>query len=174
MVSPASATSELYAALPAISSQAVSFTATGSDSEIYRASFPSISFTAGYYYQSPIQLANPISTPLTLEALTAGTIVVSDPKSDMQFSLNGGAKTAVSSDAIPVSVGDRVAFYGNGTNISSYNGTKFYGGTAQVKVFGNIMILIDESGYATATMPSSTVWSTGTDGIPGGWTRVDY
>ena len=89
-------------------------------------------------------------TPLTLKALTDGTIVVSSPKSGMQYSINGGAKTAVNG-TINVSAGDRVAFYGNGTNIISYISTRIAGGTAEVKVYGNIMSLVNENGFDTAT-----------------------
>ena len=100
--------------------------------------------------------ADPLAVPLTLEALTDGTIVVNNPKSGMQYSLNGGAKTPVTSDAINVTTGDKVAFYGNGTSISRYyeqwnDYTKIAGGTAQVKVYGNIMSLINENDFATAT-----------------------
>lgn len=102
------------------------------------------------------------ATPLTLEAITAGTIVVKYPQAGMQFSLNGGAKQAVTTDAIPVAVGDKVQFYGKGTSIAAYyildtpsnvstNDTRISGGTAQVKVYGNIMSLVDETGYETAT-----------------------
>lgn len=98
------------------------------------------------------------ATPLTLEAITAGTIVVKNPQADMQFSLNGGAKQAVTTDDIPVAIGDKVQFYGNGTSITAYysndytdNDTKITGGTAKVKVYGNIMSLVDETGYETAT-----------------------
>ena len=51
------ATSELFAALPAIASQAVTFTATGSDTKTYTASKASVTFSAGYYYQSVIKMA---------------------------------------------------------------------------------------------------------------------
>jgi hypothetical protein len=90
------------------------------------------------------------TTPLTVEAITAGTIIVTDPKAGMQYSLNGGAKTAVSGD-ISVSAGDKVAFYGNGTSITSYDGTKIVGGTADIKMYGNIMSLVDETGFAANT-----------------------
>ena len=95
---------------------------------------------------------------LTMEALTAGTVVVSNPKSGMQYSLNGGAKTPVTSDAINVTTGDKVAFYGNGTSITNYNGTTINGSGDgfKCKVYGNIMSLIDETGYATLTaLPNS-------------------
>lgn len=99
------------------------------------------------------------ATPLTLEAITAGTIVVNNPQAGMQYSLNGGAKQAVTTDAITVAIGDKVQFYGNGTSITAYysndsessNDTNISGGTAQVKVYGNIMSLVDETGYETAT-----------------------
>ena len=93
-----------------------------------------------------------LATPLTVEAITAGTIKVDSPKSNMQFSKNGGAKeTMTSTTEIPVEIGDKVAFYGNDTNIKSYNGTKIVGGTADIKVYGNIMSLVDETGFATNT-----------------------
>ena len=90
------------------------------------------------------------STPLTVEALTAGIVTVNSPNSGMQYSLNGGAKTAMSGKTeIPVQAGDQVAFYGN---ITQYLGTRI-GGSGdgfQVKVYGNIMSLVDETGFATA------------------------
>ena len=106
--------------------------------------------------------ANLAAVPLTMEAITAGTIKVTSPKSGMQYTLNGGAKTAVTTDAITVAVGDKVAFYGKGTSISCYgstdpsNCTKIAGGTAEVKVYGNIMSLLDETGFATATTLPAT------------------
>lgn len=98
-----------------------------------------------------------LETPLTLEALTSGTIAVSDPKDGMQYSLNGGAKTAVTTTAINVAAGDKLAFYGNGTSITKYNGTIIAGGTADVKVYGNIMSLVDETGFAKATAIPETM-----------------
>lgn len=95
-----------------------------------------------------------LSTPLTLEAITAGTIIVTSPKTGMQYSLNGGAKTAVPDGTpIDVAVGDKVSFYGDGTNITAYSdgstNTNIKGGTAEVKVYGNIMSLVDEENFAT-------------------------
>ena len=103
----------------------------------------------------------PEAIPLTLEAITDGTIVVSTPKDGMQYAKNGGAKTAVTADAISVVKGDKIAFYGKGTDISSYYAkdgktyketfTSIAGGTAEVKAYGNIMSLIDETGFTTNT-----------------------
>ncbi len=87
--------------------------------------------------------------PLTLEAKTAGTIIVAAPKAGMQYSKNGGDKAAVTTAPIYVAAGDKVAFYGNGTSITCYDGTSITGGTANIKVYGNIMSLVDETGFAT-------------------------
>ena len=95
--------------------------------------------------------ADMLETPLTLEATTVGTIVVSSPQSGMQYSKNGGAKTAVTSAPINVAIGDKVQFFGDGTSIASYSGTNIYGGTADCYIYGNIMSLVDETGFATAT-----------------------
>ena len=107
---------------------------------------------------TPEPPANPmLAVPLTLEVTTAGTIIVDKPRSGMQYSLNGGAKTPVPAGTAinggDLNVGDKVQFYGNGTSIKSYctsntDFTKITGGTAKVKVFGNIMSLVDEEGFA--------------------------
>ena len=107
---------------------------------------------------------SPLATPLTLEATSAGTIVVNKPQNGMQYSLNGGAKTTLTADPtnITVAAGDKLAFYGKGTTITAYcsNGsdnTNIQGsGTGfTFKVYGNIMSLIDETGFATATTLSA-------------------
>jgi len=90
-------------------------------------------------------------TPLTLEAKTAGTIEVFGPQSGMQYSKNGGAKMAVTDDPITVVAGETVQFFGNGTSIARYSGTQISGGTAECYIYGNIMSLVDEENFATAT-----------------------
>ena len=100
-----------------------------------------------------------LSTPLTIEAITAGTIKVTSPNG-MQYSLNGGAKKAVTTTPIDVAAGDKVAFYGNGTSITNYAFTQISGGTAKVKVYGNIMSLVDEENFATnyTTLPADNTF----------------
>ena len=108
--------------------------------------------------------AAPAPDPLTIEAITAGTIVVKSPQNGMQYSLNGGATkvamTGYTTTNIPVEAGQKVRFYGNGTSITAYgNGhDTSFGGSGDgftCKVYGNIMSLLDETGYATATTLSS-------------------
>lgn len=103
-----------------------------------------------------VQEVDPLAVPLTIEAITAGTIQVAQPKEGMQYSKNGGAKTAVTT-SIDVAAGDKVQFYGNGTSITSYNGTIITGSGNgfTCKVYGNIMSLVDEENFATATTLSA-------------------
>ena len=100
------------------------------------------------------------ATPLTLRAITAGTVKVNDPKSGMQYTKNGGAKTALTeTTTINVAVGDKVAFYGSGTSITAYEGTTISGGTALCTASGNIMSLVDEAGYNTnTTIPANNAF----------------
>ena len=95
-----------------------------------------------------------LATPLTLEvtSVAAGTtIVIKSPKVGMKYKKNNEALVTINSTedvTINVAIGDKVAFYGNGTSITSYNGTNIKDGTAKVKVYGNIMSLVDEEGFA--------------------------
>lgn len=111
--------------------------------------------------ETPESPASPLATPLTLEVLSegAGTIVIKSPKVNMKYSKNGATPTTITSTAdvtIDVTKGDKVAFYGDGTSITKYNGTIIAGGTAELKVYGNIMSLLDETGFATATTQLAT------------------
>ena len=60
VITPASATSTLYAALPAVSGQTVSFTATDGSNNLYAASKASVSFDAAKYYQSTVKMGKVI------------------------------------------------------------------------------------------------------------------
>ena len=109
--------------------------------------------------------ANYMIMPLTLEAITAGSICVFNPQNGMKYTKNGGEKTALlgtgsqNKAEISVQVGDKVSFYGSGTTITNYNSTSISEGTAECKVYGNIMSLVDEQGFATATQVSSEAFS---------------
>jgi len=92
-----------------------------------------------------------LSTPLTVEAITAGTIIVTSPQAGMQYSKDGGVtKLPVSANPTNISVaaGEKVEFYGTAT---SYYGTKIGGDGDgfKCKVYGNIMSLVDEENFAT-------------------------
>jgi hypothetical protein len=111
----------------------------------------------------PAAQADPLAVPMTIEAITAGSIKVMDPKAGMQYSLDGGkTKNAVTTDDIVLNAGDKVQFYGNGTSITSYDDTNITGNGDgfTCKVYGNIMSLVDETGFATATtLPANYTFS---------------
>ena len=133
----------------------IRLTNTAESTDTYDASIGRKEFESKVYNAARTAIGK--KTPLTIEAITDGTIVVNKPKSGMQYRLNGGDKTPVTSEAITVQAGDKVQFYGNGTTITSYYGTYITGGSATVKVYGNIMSLVDEVGFATATELTETL-----------------
>ena len=92
-----------------------------------------------------------LSTPLTVEAITAGTIKVAGPQAGMKYSKDGGVtKLPVSANPTNISVaaGEKVEFYGTAT---SYIGTKIGGDGDgfKCKVYGNIMSLVHEENFST-------------------------
>ena len=108
----------------------------------------------------------PLATPLTIEAVTPGTIQVNiadrygNPttlQTGMKYSVNGGTKTTIyESTDITVAKDDKVQFYGNGKETQVYGGNpevkiQGTGDGFQTKVYGNIMSLLDETGFATKT-----------------------
>ena len=160
VVTPTSATSTLYVALPSVSGQSVRFSATGSDSKTYACSKASVTFAAGKYFQSTLKMANLSAMPLTMEALTAGNINVNFSGSvgtfTMKYSVDDGKtkNSITNTTTITVNAGDKVYFYGNGTSNTAYGDNTVVtiaDGTAQTKVYGNIMSLLNETGYETAT-----------------------
>ena len=102
-----------------------------------------------------------LATPLTVEAVTPGTITVNIDgtlSTGMKYSVNGGTKTLITTTTSieGLKAGDKVQFYGNGTQ------TQVYGDFPEVKIqgsgdgfktkaYGNIMSLLDEEGFATKT-----------------------
>ena len=103
--------------------------------------------------------ASMLETPLTLEALTDGTIMVnciSTLPNEMKYSVNGGAKTAFTTTTTieGLKAGDKVQFYGNNGN--GQGRAWITGGTAQVKAYGNVMSVLSETGFENATTISET------------------
>ena len=116
---------------------------------------------ATYLAQATIEYPEPVTlaTPLTIEAITAGTIRVNingELSTGMKYSVNGGTKTPITSTTTieGLKAGDKVQFYSNGTGNTAWSNdpeVKISGGTAEVKVYGNIMSLLDEERFATKT-----------------------
>jgi hypothetical protein len=113
------------------------------------------------------------STPLTMEVTEAGTVLVTISNlgnfGGMKYSTDGGhTKTLITkaeNDAhvtvtIPetgtLAAGTKVMFYGNGTDTRNYGNdskviVQITGGSAKVKVSGNIMSLLNEENFASVT-----------------------
>ena len=115
---------------------------------------------ATYLAQATIVYPDPLATPLTIEAVTPGTIQVyidGTLSTGMKYSKNGGTPTLIKTTTdITVAKGDKVQFYGNGTDTQVYGNNpevniQGIGDGFQTKVYGNIMSLLDETGFATKT-----------------------
>ena len=94
-----------------------------------------------------------IVTPLTLEATVACTITVSNPRSGMRYSVDGGEKTTMPGTiTIKVAANHTVQFYGCGTEITAYyaeyDDYTHIDCSADCYIYGNIMSLVDETGFA--------------------------
>ena len=102
-----------------------------------------------------------LATPLTIEAITPGTIMVfmnDELETGMKYSVNGGAKIFITTTTSieDLKAGDKVQFYGNGTQTQAYGDVPEVsilgdGDGFKTKVYGNIMSLLDETGFATKT-----------------------
>ena len=155
---------KIYVAMwPEGGSEIITITATDG-SKNYTKTLTGKTYAANNFYQQGLKMvaAEPegLAAPLTVEALTAGTVKVNingTLSTGMKYSVNGGAKTLITTSTdIPVSAGDKVRFYGNGT------ATQVYGDSPEVKIlgdgadftckaYGNIMSLLDEENFATKT-----------------------
>ena len=106
--------------------------------------------------------------PLTFEIISGGTIIWRAQNTayttTIEYSLDSGetwtsitSNTGASAPRISVNDGDVVQFRGNNVSYgNNYNYNTFSGSTARFKVEGNIMSLIDSTGFATAiTLASS-------------------
>jgi len=111
---------------------------------------------------------DPLATPLTFEAMTAGAVVRFTKGSyvtwtnTVEYSLNGGAWTTYASGTgiTLTNVGDKVSFRGNNAKYAismSDNGTEHsnFSCTKNCSVYGNIMSLIDADDYPTMTVLTS-------------------
>lgn len=107
--------------------------------------------------------ASPLQKPLTFNIISGGTINWTASSSSntitIEYKLNGGkwasitSNTGASAPTITVNTGDKIQFRGSntayGTSASSYS--TFGNSTAEFKVEGNIMSLINPTDFATAT-----------------------
>jgi len=146
VITPASATSELYAALPAVSSQTVSFSATGSDSKTYTCSKDGVTFTAGKYYQSTLKMA-----------ISVSSITINNAPTEALFVNSKGTLTAT---VLPDNATDKtVTWSSSDPDYVSINAT-----TGEYEVKGT-------KGYGSATITATAGGKTATCTITG---KVTY
>ena len=157
VVTPSTATSELFVAVPGVDGKDINlYAVVGGNS--FRCKKSGATLENSKYYGIKASMFNAYCTPLTVAAKSSGTITffLMD-NTDIQpitYRLNNGSPVTISKGStatIDVSAGDRVTFYGNnsfyGTNSSS--SSSHFSGTADYYVYGNIMSLIDADNFAT-------------------------
>ena len=145
-VTPSSAASEFYVAMPPANAQAFHFIAKKGDEKYYYSKYGA-TLVAGKYYQQDMTLADMLHTPLTLEATEdATTITVTNATAKtFQYAKNGGDRITVPGTDISISIntGDIVQFYS--TNAGLGNGNIFnIQPDKKTYVYGNVMSLIDD------------------------------
>ena len=118
-------------------------------------------FDIGKFYTTTIQVRVPFdsqNTPLTVEAVEAGTITIANPlKLSIQYSLNDGEKNSSSANPITISAsaGDKVQLYGDNQTYSDGPWTSSkrtnISFSSDYYVYGNIMSLVKSTGFETLT-----------------------
>ena len=96
-------------------------------------------------------------TPLTLEAIAAGTITLTNPWSTLKYKKNGGDFVSVTASAntIAVAAGDKVAFYADGSE-NTYPTYLKIECSADCYVYGNVMSLLSSINFKTdVTIPDT-------------------
>ena len=103
-------------------------------------------------------------TPLTLEAINAGTITLSNPgcMTNLRYKKNGGnfVNVTASTNTITVASGDKVAFYADGSENTVDEDTDevtafCIGCNSDCYVYGNVMSLLSSSNFKNATSISA-------------------
>ena len=112
---------------------------------------------------------DPLTVPLTMEVIEAGTIKVKIGNGSgtlatgMKYSVNGGEKQTIyqTTTIDNLQAGDKVQFYGNEDKTQAYGNSPIViisDGTAKVKVYGNIMSLLDENNFTNLTTLPNIKW----------------
>lgn len=112
---------------------------------------------------------DPLTVPLTMEVIEAGTIKVKIGNGSgtlatgMKYSMNGGEKQTIyqTTTIDNLQAGDKVQFYGNEDKTQAYGNSPIViisDGTAKVKVYGNIMSLLDENNFTNLTTLPNIKW----------------
>ena len=161
-VTPASATDELFVAVPAISSKTVTLTATDGASS-YNYEKTGATFENGKYYEINVKMTyDPLATPLTFEARTAGATVTFTKGSKVtldnpvEYSTDGTTWATYSSPITLEHIGDKVSFRSTNTRYAisaaaNYDEYCNFSCDKDCYLYGNIMSLINKDNFATNT-----------------------
>lgn len=93
-VNPASATSELYVALPGFSSQSISLKAFGSDDKIYEYSKSGVTFENGKYYTVSVKMTQSTEDLALSGTFNIGTGNVKFSRGNLRATLDNGTVTS--------------------------------------------------------------------------------
>ena len=148
----------IYVAMKPIDSGDIVFTAVGG-MEYYRKSVTGKTLAAGSMYPIGVKMAfDELATPLTFEAVEAKAgVKLTNVNNYVEYSTDGLTWNAYSSGVYITlaNAGDRVMFRGNK---ASYNSCRFYGKSQSCYIYGNVMSLLDPTGFATATTVSQNTF----------------
>ena len=158
-ITPASATSDIYAALSGVNGK-VTLTATVDDETYTYTTANSQTFENGAYYPITVSMKSSrdpmLRNPLTIEAVSDGTQITFINKSQgvVQFSRNLTDWVDIASDAsrnISVNAGGKIYF--RGSNASYYPGSEASSITCtdSCYVYGNIMSLVNATAFDKLT-----------------------
>ena len=101
-----------------------------------------------------VNLFNPLITPLTFEAKTAGATVtftkaLTIAEFPIEYSLNGGTWTTYSTPITLTNIGDKVMFHGANAAYATDSDYSNFSCTGECYIYGNVMSLIDKEDFAT-------------------------
>ena len=157
-VTPASATDVLYVAIPGITSQNVSLSATASGT-VYTYEKSGVTLDNGKYYGFTVSMTADLSAsiPLTFEAMVKGVEVTFKKgnfvANQIEYSIDGGSTwNEYDKPIILPNVGSKVSFRGDNAAYGSSSSCSKFSCTNSCYVYGNIMSLINPTEYATTTI----------------------
>ncbi|MBR5393991.1 MAG: leucine-rich repeat protein [Bacteroidaceae bacterium] len=161
VVTPTTATNELFVGIPGISSQTVTLTATDGN-EYYLYQRTGVTFADNSYYAINVKMeASDLARPLTFEAKKANVQVSFTKSTDtslsslsVEYSTDGATWKTYTDPITLTNVGDKVSF--RGTNVRYANSTSdgkysYFFCSDDCYVYGNIMSLINKNSFATTT-----------------------
>lgn len=167
-VSRTASAGPIYVAMQPVSNgQTLRFSANAG-SAFYTKAVTGKTLEAGKLY--PVELSmtpdeTGLSVPLTFEAKTGGATVgfhaATSLNVKVQYSLNGGPWTDYSSGIVLANAGDKVSFRGNNAKYAAYQSSSylysyFYSDYEECYLYGNVMSLVNATGFATENTLTET------------------